>query len=86
MHGLKETDAMLIKMLKSYKKRFMLVYTKCDRAKESHFEESLELAKKLKETMPHMFNYIHYTSSKTGDGIKELRNHILYRMATKYYL
>ena len=38
VHGLKETDGMLIKMLKSYKKRFMLVYTKCDRAKEKNYE------------------------------------------------
>ena len=33
-----------------------------------------------------MFFYVHYTSSKTGDGISELRNHLLYRMAAKYYM
>ena len=33
MHGLKETDGMLIKMLKNYSKKFMIVYTKSDRAK-----------------------------------------------------
>lgn len=33
MHGLKETDGMLIKMLKKYSKKFMIVYTKSDRAK-----------------------------------------------------
>lgn len=32
LHGVKDTDAMLLKMLKSLKKNFMLVYTKCDRA------------------------------------------------------
>ncbi len=37
-HGLKNTDGMLIKLLKRYKKKYMLVYTKCDRAKESDFE------------------------------------------------
>lgn len=30
-----------------------------------------------------MFNYVHYTSAKTGLGIAELRNHILYRLAAK---
>jgi len=33
LHGLKETDGMLLNMLKQHKKPFMLVYTKCDRAK-----------------------------------------------------
>ena len=34
LHGLKETDGMLLNMLNQHKKAFMLVYTKCDRAKE----------------------------------------------------
>ena len=33
LHGLKETDGMLLNMLKKQQKHFMLVYTKCDRAK-----------------------------------------------------
>ena len=32
MHGVKETDAMLLKMLEQMKKTFMIVYTKSDRA------------------------------------------------------
>jgi GTP-binding protein EngB required for normal cell division len=47
MHGLKETDGMLLNLLKKFKKNFMLVYTKCDRAKEDHFEKSIETAKKV---------------------------------------
>lgn len=31
MHGVKETDGMLIKMLDSLKKSFMIILTKCDR-------------------------------------------------------
>ena len=30
-HGIKETDAILFKMLNNLKKQFMLVFTKCDR-------------------------------------------------------
>jgi GTP-binding protein len=36
MHGLKETDGMLLNMLKKHKKSFMLVFTKCDRATEEN--------------------------------------------------
>lgn len=31
-HGLKDTDVMLMDMLKSLKKNFVLVFTKCDKS------------------------------------------------------
>ena len=31
-HGLKEVDGMLINMLSKYKKNFILIFTKCDKA------------------------------------------------------
>ena len=85
LHGLKETDGMLLRMLKQHSKHFMLVYTKCDRAKEEHMRESVEMARRLQETFSNMFFYVHYTSARTDEGISELRNHILYRMASKMY-
>lgn len=36
MHGLKETDGMLLNMLNKHKKNFIMIYTKCDRAKDEH--------------------------------------------------
>ena len=33
-----------------------------------------------------MFYYVHYTSSKTNEGIGELRNHLMYKMAKKMYM
>lgn len=77
---------MLLNLLKRYSKMFILVYTKCDRASEKHIQESIEIAKKIQENYSNMLYYVHYTSSKTEEGISELRNHILYRMATKLYL
>lgn len=40
----------------------------------------------MQYTFTDMFNYVHFTSSKTEEGIYELRNHILYRLAAKMYM
>lgn len=69
MHGLKETDGMLLNLLKKHQKTFMIVHTKCDRAKQEHITNSLEVSKKVQQKFSNMLNYVHYTSSRTGEGI-----------------
>lgn len=45
LHGFKETDGMLIKLLQQMKKNFLIVFTKCDRAQEKQLRESIEVAR-----------------------------------------
>jgi GTP-binding protein len=44
-HGLKETDVMLLKLLKSLSKNFLIIYTKCDRASEKDMEDAVKTSK-----------------------------------------
>jgi ribosome biogenesis GTP-binding protein YsxC/EngB len=41
LHGFKDTDGMLIKLLHQMKKNFLIVFTKCDRAKEKELDEAI---------------------------------------------
>lgn len=47
LHGLKATDGMLLSMLKKYQKRFMVVFTKTDRATPQTVQQSLEVVHKM---------------------------------------
>lgn len=40
MHGFKDTDGMLIKLLNQMQKTFMIVFTKCDRANTKEVNEA----------------------------------------------
>ena len=40
----------------------------------------------MQETYSNMLNYVHYTSSRTQEGIMELRSHLMYRMAARMLL
>jgi len=37
-HGIKKIDIMLLDMLKDFKREFIIVYTKCDKASEAIFK------------------------------------------------
>lgn len=41
MHGFKETDGMLIKMLNQMRKHFIIVLTKTDRAQKRQIDEAV---------------------------------------------
>jgi GTP-binding protein EngB required for normal cell division len=46
-HGIKKVDIMLMDMLQEFKRNFIIVFTKCDKASEEIFKESEDLAYKL---------------------------------------
>ena len=77
MHGFKDTDGMLIKMLEQMQKQFMIVFTKCDRANDRELTEAIEVAKEIQGKFKMMSFYVHFTSARDDFGITELRNHFL---------
>jgi GTP-binding protein EngB required for normal cell division len=83
MHGFKETDGMLIKMIHQMQKTFMIVFTKCDRANNKELTEAIEISKELQTKFSTMSFYIHFTSAKSNFGIDELRYHLMYKMGVR---
>ena len=78
-HDLKETDALVFNLLKGMNRNFQIVFTKCDRMEEKDYVRGLEVAKKIQEQYQLMSFYVHFTSSRTLDGIDSLRNHIMFQ-------
>ena len=66
---MKETDAILFEMLKSFKKEFILIFTKCDMMSEKDFVEGMKTAEMLLEKYGNMNFYVHFTSSLSFMGI-----------------
>jgi GTP-binding protein EngB required for normal cell division len=83
MHGFKDTDGMIIKMLNQMQKNFMIVFTKCDRANNKELTEAVEVVKELQAKFTTMSYYVHFTCAKTDFGIPELRNHLLFKMGAR---
>ncbi len=71
---------MLLDMLKQFKRSFIIVFTKCDKADQKTYLESEELAYKLQAKYDKMNYYVHYTSSDKEMGVEELRNHVLFKI------
>lgn len=42
--GLKQTDVMLLNMLKNYKKKFTVIFTKCDDMNQKNYENAIKIA------------------------------------------
>lgn len=72
-HGLKPMDHMLLRLLDSLRKQYMLVATKCDKR-----TPKLAMVKDLLEEHALMNTYVHLTSSRCNTGTAELRAHITY--------
>lgn len=79
-HGLKETDEMLFDMIEKRKKPWVLIFTKIDKLNE---KQAIDLPNKTKEINKKfilMSPIVHFTSCKTGFGIKELQANICFLM------
>lgn len=77
-HGIKQTDALVFEMLGGMKKNFQVIFTKCDKLTEQDVKSGLEMAILLQNKYSLMDFYIHFTSSKSGVGIVELRNYLYF--------
>lgn len=79
-HGLKNTDVMLMDMLHSHHKKFIIVFTKCDRAAETHYSKAIEACQQIQHHYDNMSFYVHFTSSAKEAGIDELRKHLMFKI------
>ena len=73
-HGIKQIDLEFLSFLKKNKLNFRLVLTKSDKLTLSNKEKILETFNKY-EKKP--FNKTIFTSTKTKEGIKELKRDII---------
>ena len=73
-HGLKEMDLEFLSFLEKNKINFMFILTKSDKISLSNKEKTLETFKLLKKE--NVLKII-FTSTKTKEGIKELRRDLL---------
>lgn len=82
-HGLKNTDDATLKMLDSAAASYAIVLTKRDEVKlsdqQGRIDATLEALRKRPAAYPEVF----FTSSRTGEGIPELRGHIMKTMAER---
>ena len=82
-HGLKATDDATLKMLDAAAASYAIVLTKRDEVsladQPGRIEATLEALRKRPAAYPEVF----FTSSRTGDGIPELRGHIMKTMAER---
>ena len=73
-HGLKEMDLEFLSFLEKNKINFMFILTKSDKISLSNKEKTLETFKLLKKE--NVLKII-FTSTKTKEGIKELKRYLL---------
>ena len=48
-HGVKESDALLFQLLKSFNKQFMLIFTKCDRMNDDDLHKAIEMGVNIQQ-------------------------------------
>jgi GTP-binding protein len=72
-HGLKDTDAGMLKLLDSSAMSYQIVLTKRDEVKKSDIEPRIEETLKALKPHPAAYPEVIFTSSETGEGIPELR-------------
>jgi len=82
-HGLKESDEATMKLLDSSAVSYAIVLTKRDEVKTSdqpaRVAATLEALRKHPAAYPETF----FTSSRTGEGIPELRAHVMRLLAER---
>jgi GTP-binding protein len=72
-HGLKDVDLDVLKSLDRSAVSYQVVLTKADQVKKSELAETLEKVRTELRTHPAAFPEVLVTSSRTGDGMAELR-------------
>ncbi|WP_441231419.1 ribosome biogenesis GTP-binding protein YihA/YsxC [Tardiphaga sp. 215_C5_N2_1] len=72
-HGLKDVDLDVLKSLDRSAVSYQIVLTKADQVKKSELEKTLEEVRTDLRTHPAAFPDVLVTSSRTGDGMAELR-------------
>ncbi|WP_441280892.1 ribosome biogenesis GTP-binding protein YihA/YsxC [Tardiphaga sp. 862_B3_N1_1] len=72
-HGLKDVDLDVLKSLDRSAVSYQIVLTKADQVKKSELEKTLEEVRTELRTHPAAFPDVLITSSRTGDGMAELR-------------
>ena len=82
-HGLKETDEATMKLLDSSAVSYAIVLTKRDEVKkgdqDARVEKTLGALRKHPAAYPHIF----FTSSRTGEGVPEVRAHVMRLLAER---
>lgn len=72
-HGLKDVDLDVLKSLDRSAVSYQVVLTKADQVKKSELEKTFEEVRTELRTHPAAFPEVLVTSSRTGDGMAELR-------------
>jgi GTP-binding protein len=72
-HGLKDVDLDVLKSLDRSAVSYQIVLTKADQVKKSELEKTFEDVRTELRTHPAAFPEVLVTSSRTGDGMAELR-------------
>jgi GTP-binding protein len=72
-HGLKDVDLDVLKSLDRSAVSYQIVLTKADQVKKSELEKTFEEVRTELRTHPAAFPDVLVTSSRTGDGMAELR-------------
>ncbi|WNV07994.1 ribosome biogenesis GTP-binding protein YihA/YsxC [Tardiphaga sp. 709] len=72
-HGLKDVDLDVLKSLDRSAVSYQIVLTKADQVKKSELEKTFEEVRAELRTHPAAFPDVLVTSSRTGDGMAELR-------------
>lgn len=72
-HGLKEADAAMLDLLDTSAVSYAVVLTKRDEVKLQDVEPRLEATREALRKRPAAFPEILFTSSRTGEGVPELR-------------
>jgi GTP-binding protein len=72
-HGLKDVDLDVLKSLDRSAVSYQIVLTKADQVKKSELEKTFEEVRTELRTHPAAFPDVLITSSRTGDGMAELR-------------
>jgi len=72
-HGLKDVDLEVLKTLDRSAVSYQIVLTKADQVKASELAERIEAVEAELRKRPAAFPHVLPTSSRTGDGMPELR-------------
>lgn len=63
-HGVKQVDLMLMEMLETKMKPYVLVFTKCDKINVATQNKLIESTSDVLKDKPLAHNVLHFTSSK----------------------
>ncbi len=64
----------------------MIILTKCDRGNIKQIENTISTCQQIQTKFSTMNNFVHLTSSVEDEGIDQLRNHLLYKIASRELL